>query len=227
MENQSLMHIQKFKRIPNHIGIIPDGNRRWAVNHGLHKHNGYHHGIEPGFMLYDLCVKLGIQELTFYGFTQDNTKRPSEQKHAFSRACVDSVSGLSQKDAQLLVMGDNDSKQFPKELMPYTTRKTFGKGLIKINFLVNYGWEWDLNFGGHTEKIKTNTRIPKDIASADISRIDLILRWGGRRRLSGFLPVQTIYSDFYVIDDMWPDFKKEHFYDALKWYQAQDITLGG
>ncbi|MGB3933258.1 MAG: undecaprenyl diphosphate synthase family protein, partial [bacterium] len=56
---------------------------------------------------------------------------------------------------------------------------------------------------------------------------DLIIRWGGRRRLSGFLPVQSIYADFYVVDAYWPDFKAEHLFDALEWYSKQDITLGG
>jgi undecaprenyl diphosphate synthase len=221
------MNLKKFKRIPTHIGIIPDGNRRWATNNGFRREDGYNHGINPGFQLYDLCLETGIKELTFYGFTQDNTKRPSIQKLAFSKACVDAVSGLSKRDAELLVLGDNSSKQFPEKLTPYTKRKTFGKGLIRINFLVNYGWEWDLNFRNATEKVQTNIRIPTNIASSEISRIDLIIRWGGRRRLSGFLPIQTIYSDFYVIDDMWPDFKAEHFYNALSWYQEQDITLGG
>ena len=65
------------------------------------------------------------------------------------------------------------------------------------------------------------------IHSSEISRIDLIIRWGGRRRLSGFLPVQSVYSDFYVVTEFWPDFKPEHFYNALDWYNDQDITLGG
>jgi undecaprenyl diphosphate synthase len=65
------------------------------------------------------------------------------------------------------------------------------------------------------------------LASADVSRIDLVVRWGGRRRLSGFLPVQSVYADFYVVDDLWPDYKPEHFYAALEWYQTQDVTLGG
>lgn len=65
------------------------------------------------------------------------------------------------------------------------------------------------------------------IKSKDISRVDLIIRWGGRRRLSGFLPVQSIYADFYIIDDLWPDFKPEHFWQALEWYDQQDVTLGG
>ena len=63
--------------------------------------------------------------------------------------------------------------------------------------------------------------------SADVSRIDLIIRWGGRRRLSGFLPVQSVYADMYVIDDYWPDFTPTHVESALAWYSGQDITLGG
>ncbi|HOV70234.1 MAG TPA: undecaprenyl diphosphate synthase family protein, partial [Clostridia bacterium] len=65
-----------FQRLPAHIGIIPDGNRRWAQINGYNKEDGYERGIEPGLLLYKECVKLGIKELTFYGFTQDNTKRP-------------------------------------------------------------------------------------------------------------------------------------------------------
>ncbi len=215
-----------YKRLPQHIGIIPDGNRRWAQNNGMQKEKGYDYGISPGFELYKKCIELGIKEITFYGFTQDNTKRPSIQTKAFQKACVDSVLQLSKCDANLLIVGNTDSPLFPKELLPYTKRASMGKGLINVNFLVNYGWDWDLCHALTDERIKGKD-ISKGIASSDISRIDLILRWGGRRRLSGFLPIQSIYADYYVIDDMWPDYKVDHLYDALDWYQYQDITLGG
>lgn len=217
--------IPKFKRLPRHIGIIPDGNRRWAQSRGLSKEEGYTHGINPGFALYETCIELGIPEVSFYGFTQDNTKRPSAQKQAFQKACIDAVLTLANRDASLLVIGNTDSPQFPKELLPFTTRKTFGRDLIKINFLVNYGWKWDLAHGFINNS--TGTDIHNSIASSDISRIDLIIRWGGRRRLSGFLPVQSIYADFFVIESFWPDFHQDHFFQALKWYEDQDITLGG
>ena len=212
-------------RLPKHIGVIPDGNRRWAVSKGLMKDKGYSLGIDPGLFLFKLCEKEGIEEITYYGFTTDNNKRPVDQRKAFTEACIDSVKLLSKENAELLVIGNTSSPCFPKELLPYTKRQTFGSGGIKVNFLVNYGWEWDLN------SLKSNNdgkkSIIPSIMSTDISRIDLIIRWGGRRRLSGFLPVQSVYSDFYVIDDFWPDFKPQHFYDALYWYNNQDVTLGG
>lgn len=210
----------EYMRIPNHIGIIPDGNRRWAVNKGFTKEKGYNHGLQPGLELYKLCKKMRVEEITYYGFTMDNTKRPSIQTKAFQKACVDSVKMLLKENANLLVIGNSSSPMFPKELLEYTTRRTIGEGGIRVNFLVNYGWQWDL------KNISEND-IYNSVKSNDISRIDLIIRWGGRRRLSGFLPIQSVYSDFYVIEELWPDFKQEHFNEALSWYDKQDITLGG
>ena len=210
---------------PKHIGIIPDGNRRWAENNGLSKEKGYDSGINPGLVLFKICQELGIEEITYYGFTTDNTKRPANQKDAFTKACIDAVKLLSHEDAELLVIGNTESPCFPSELIPFTERKIFGKGGIKVNFLVNYGWEWDLNLSRKTYDKRNNLDLV--LHSKDISRIDLIVRWGGRRRLSGFLPVQSVYSDFYIVNDYWPDFKAQHIYDALDWYSTQDVTLGG
>ena len=213
-------------RIPKHIGVIPDGNRRWALTQGLTKEKGYDCGLNPGIELLNLCKKEGIEEISYYGFTVDNTKRPKFQREAFTKSCVDAVRMLSEEDTSLLVVGNSNSPMFPKELLPFTTRKNVMKGSIKINFLVNYGWEWDLSNINSLPR-KKNTSIYSGLNSSDVSRIDLVIRWGGRRRLSGFLPLQTVYSDFYIIDDYWPDFKEEHFYEALEWYNKQDVTLGG
>ncbi len=220
----------KFRRLPRHVGIIPDGNRRWSVNQGLPKEAGYEKGLDPGLRLYEICLDLGIEELTFYGFTQDNTKRPSVQREAFQKACVDAVRMLSNKDASLFVIGDYSSPLFPPELLAYRKRHTFGADRIRVNFLVNYGWKWDLNHAlSFTNSNNGGPRrnLIEVIASADISRVDLIVRWGGRRRLSGFLPIQSIYADFYVVDEFWPNFEPEQFYQALQWYETQDVTLGG
>ncbi|MDI3534939.1 MAG: undecaprenyl diphosphate synthase [Thermosediminibacterales bacterium] len=224
------MSIPTFRRLPEHIGVIPDGNRRWAEKNGLPKEAGYEKGLEPGIKLYELCLELGIKELTFYGFTQDNTKRPAVQKRAFQKACVEAVKMLSNRDASLLVIGDSSSPVFPPELKPYTKRQTFGRDLIRINFLVNYSWKWDLNSAFkslNTSSKLTQTDLLSSIASSDIPRVDLLIRWGARRRLSGFLPVQSVYTDIYVVDELWPDFKPEQFYEALRWYETQDVTLGG
>jgi undecaprenyl diphosphate synthase len=215
------------KRLPQHVGIIPDGNRRWAQDQGYEKEDGYHFGLQPGLEVYSACLELGIPEITFYGFTVDNTKRPAAQIEAFRAACVEAVAELETRDADLLVVGNTQSVLFPKELLPYTQRTRIGRGRIKVNFLVNYGWSWDLNYSLKNGDVKKTYNIADGIASAEISRIDLIVRWGGGRRLSGFLPIQSVYADFYVVDELWPDFSIDQFREALAWYQDQDVTLGG
>jgi len=130
------------------------------------------------------------------------------QRKAFQKACIDGVEILKHEDASLLVVGDTDSPMFLKKLLPYTKRTTFGSGKIKVNFLVNYGWQWDLNpLFAQPHATLEGENVTTMIRSHDVSRIDLIVRWGGRRRLSGFLPVQSVYSDIYVVDAYWPDFK--------------------
>lgn len=206
-----------MKKNPKHIGIIPDGNRRWAKDHGMNKQDGYEHGLLPGLKLLHKAKENDIDEITYYGFTVDNCKRPAEQFQAFKKACVDAVELLTKEGADLLVIGNNESKCFPQQLLPYTTRTSINGGGIKVNFLVNYGWQWDLS----------HIQVDGKPYSSDISRIDLVIRWGGMRRLSGFLPIQSVYSDFYVVDNYWPDYKDDDFVRALNWYSNQDVTLGG
>ena len=212
-------------RIPKHIGIIPDGNRRWAKRAGLEKQDGYAHGLKPGLDMLKLAKNAGVEEITSYGFTTDHCGRPKEQVEAFSKACVEAIDWITAESVSLLVVGNQESPAFPKALLPYTRRTDFNGGGIRLNFLVNYGWEWDL------AKLKApgsrRMSICRQLESHDISRIDLIIRWGGMRRLSGFLPVQSVYADFYVVDGLWPDFQPEDFSKALEWYQEQDITRGG
>jgi undecaprenyl diphosphate synthase len=200
-------------RFPRHIGFIPDGNRRWAQARGLPKEAGYEFGIEPGLELFDLCKALSVEEVSVYGFTQDNTRRPTPQADAFRSACVRFAQTIDARGASLLVLGEERSPAFPEELRQFRQRSGDG---IKVNFLVNYGWEWDLDGmrdGG--------------LRSGDVSRIDLVVRWGGGRRLSGFLPVQSVYADIFVVDDYWPDFKRSHVESALDWFAKQDRTFGG
>jgi undecaprenyl diphosphate synthase len=91
-----------------------------------------------------------------------------------------------------------------------------GQGM-KVNLLINYGWEWDL------AGLKTEGAI----RSHQIPRMDLVIRWGGGRRLSGLLPVQSVYADIFVVDEYWPDFRPAHLQRAIEWFKDQDQTLGG
>jgi undecaprenyl diphosphate synthase len=204
-----------FARRPRHVGFIPDGNRRWAVARKKPKGAGYAAGIAPGIVLLHQCRSLGIAEVSVYGFTKENVHRPADQVRAFREACEAFAEEAVAAGAGLCVIGDTASSAFPSSLRKYAA--TRAPGDIRVNLLVNYGWQWDLAAAGSDGAL----------ASAAASRIDLVVRWGGRRRLSGFLPVQCAYADIYVLDTLWPDMAPGDFIEALRWYERQDVTRGG
>ena len=169
--------------------------------------------MTAGLNLLSAAKRRGIRELTYYGYTVDNCKRPKEQVAAFSKACVKAAEMILSEDVLLNVIGNNQSPCFPFELLPYTKLEINPNDeRMRVNLLVNYGWEWDMK---------------KGFPSRNVSRIDLVIRWGGMRRLSGFLPIQTVYSDICVLDELWPDYDDSQFDRALEWYRRQDVTLGG
>lgn len=215
-----------FTRLPKHVGLIPDGNRRWARERGLHPALGYAAGMEKGLVMLDELVDSGIEEVSVYGFTTDNTKRPKDQRIGFSDAVKTFIDEAMAREIALKVIGDHTSDVFPEELTPFALNRQ-GSGHLKVNMLVNYGWNWDLQHAVSEGREHPRKPITELLASADVSRIDMVVRWGGMRRLSGFLPVQSVYADFYVVDEFWPDYEIRQFHAALDWYQRQDVTLGG
>lgn len=218
----------EFSRIPRHVGFIPDGNRRWADARGLPRGAGYDPGVEPGLRFLDLCREVRINEVSIYGFTKENVRRPAVQVERFRDACAHFGMRAAEAGAALRVVGDADSPVFPDALRPFAERRSAGD--VRVNLLVNYGWQWDLCSALQHARANGGvaySAVPNALASGEIPRVDLVVRWGGRRRLSGFLPVQCAYADLYVIDTLWPDSRPEEFLAALAWYQEQDTTLGG
>lgn len=219
----------RLSRIPRHVGVIPDGNRRWAQARGMSRGEGYAFGIEPGLRLLEHCRRRGIEEISIYGFTKENVRRPSDQVDAFRQACAEfGLRAVREAGAALLVVGDTRSPVFPDALRPFAERRSEGE--IRVNLLVNYGWQWDLFHAAEHPRERGGTRRSggaKAIGSSGVSRIDLVVRWGGRSRLSGFLPLQCAYADLCWIETLWPDSRLEEFDEALAWYRSQDVTLGG
>ncbi len=214
-------------RIPAHLGIIPDGNRRWAVARGLPKSAGYDHGIEPGKQLFDVVWDLGIREVSTYIFTKENTHRPRNQVEAFKASFVKFIDWVENQDVSILLVGDTSSTVFPEGLEHLTVPAEGRARRRRLNLLVSYSWKWDVGEAVRAHAAGMGSDPLHLIGSRHVSRIDLIIRWGGRSRLSGFLPLQSAYADLFVVDALWPDFEMGHFWDALSWYGGQDVTMGG
>jgi len=203
----------KKMKVPKHIGVIPDGNRRWARAQGFRLKKGYDEGVQRGIKLVEDGFDLGVEEITAYGFTKENAKRTNVQTKAFIAAITELIDYYTENrnGISVSICGDPNSKIFPSKLkelvnIPHTRDK-------KINVLANYGYEWDLS----TTPIQSH-RIP---------RVELLVRWGGRCRLSGFLPLQAAYADIYVVNALWPDASKMDLVSAFQWYAEQDPTMGG
>ena len=97
----------RYARMPSHVGIIPDGNRRWADQRGLPRGEGYRPGVDAALRVFSELERLGISEISVYGFTQENVHRPPEQRKAFQGACVEAVARLSELNAELRTVGDS------------------------------------------------------------------------------------------------------------------------
>ena len=106
-------------------------------------------------------------------------------------------------------------------------KSTLADGHLRVNLLVNYSWQWDVAAGRAAGSRGPAWAEGLPLATAEVPRVELVVRWGGRHRLSGFLPLQSAYADLYVIDTLWPDMEGEQFVGALEWYGMQDVTLGG
>jgi undecaprenyl diphosphate synthase len=173
-----------------------------------------------------MCRELGIEELSVYGFTRENVRRPRKQVTAFQLACSEIARRAVDAGAALLVLGDTRSAAFPSVLRGFVKQRTPGQ--IKLNLMVNYSWRWDLSQVVRPRGVRLAPGgLHGALGSAEVPRVDLVIRWGGRRRLSGFLPVQCAYADLYVCDTLWPDVMAEELLQALDWYQHQDVTMGG
>ncbi|MDQ3232840.1 MAG: undecaprenyl diphosphate synthase family protein [Pseudobdellovibrionaceae bacterium] len=210
-------------RTPRHLAVILSTQDLKIVQPEISEDESHSSEISIMLDFYELALKFGIHELTFYN--------PLARSHAtvkrrfYAHACVDVIKKLAQRDASILVAGNSESTTFPRELKPYVDRHTHGRDLVRVNLLVDYEWTWDLNYAiAHPMVAGTKGKEKPSIGSEHISGIDLILRWGTRHRPRGMLPLQTIHSEVYVVDDVWPRFSEQHFIAALDWYQQHQAS---
>ncbi len=231
------------REIPKHIGIIMDGNGRWAKKKLLPRVLGHRRGAEALDRLLKAADGMGVEHITVYAFSTENWKRAEDEvkglmnlmreyirdyirDNATSRLKIDSVGDLSvldediQRDIKLL-------KEISKD-----------KPGINLHIAINYGGRDELKRAVFeiAKKVKAGQLEPEDITedtisanldSAGVPDPELIIRTSGEYRLSNFLPWQSAYSEFYFTDKLWPDFNIDDFKAAIESYQNRDRRFGG
>jgi undecaprenyl diphosphate synthase len=231
------------ERLPKHIAIIMDGNGRWAKRKGLPRTLGHRAGVESLRDIVTTAVNMNLKVLTTYAFSTENWKRPTDEVNLlmrlFSEYLDSEIAELHQKNVQIRFIGKVDGlaielQRKVEKAQEYTKKNT---GMV-FNLAVNYGGRAEIVRSVQIigEKIARGEMLPQEISensisenlyTADLPDPDLVIRPSGDFRISNFLLWQSAYAEFWFTDIKWPDFKPEHFIQAIADYQKRERRFGG
>jgi len=225
---------------PNHLGVIVDGNRRWATARGLQPWEGHKYGAENIEKFLKWCAELKIPQVSIYTLSTENLNRPKRELDElfklFKKFLVKWLESDELDKYEIRVKFLGDFRKLPDDvvkLMKRIMKKTLKYDKLVFNFLVAYGSKFELTqaFRKVAEKIVKSGRIritQKDIEENLLvqSPVDLIIRTGGMSRLSNFLLWQSDYAEIYVTNTLWPDFSKAELIKAIKWFNGIQRNFG-
>ena len=243
MEKENL---PQFSVLPRHVGIIMDGNGRWAQQRGLPRYKGHIEGAKTFRKIGEFAGNLGIECLTFYAFSTENWKRPPEEVAAIMDLFREYLRELDERKAEneekgIKVNFIGDRTGIPKDIlkmMGYSERITRKKDHVILNIAINYGGRQEIlhsvqEIAKEVEKGKlksseiTEDMISDHLYTGGLPDPDLIIRPSGEYRLSNFLLWQSAYSEFWYSDILWPDFTEEDFTAALHEFEKRNRRFGG
>ena len=227
--------------LPEHIGIIMDGNGRWAKKRGLPRNAGHKKGAEVFENISRCCRDLGIKYLTVYAFSTENWKRPKEEVEGIMNLMRSYLKGMAKaKNEHIAVRFIGDREPFDEDLlklMEEAESADVGEVITTVQIALNYGGRDEIvhSVKEIAKKIASGELLPDDITEEIISsnlysktpECDLIIRPSGEERLSNFLLWESAYSEFVFMDVLWPDFTKEHLEKALEEYSKRNRRFGG
>jgi len=228
--------------LPRHVAVIMDGNGRWAKKRGLPRLEGHRVGRESVRTIVRTCAKLGIPYLTLYTFSLENWQRAIEEVDGLMAFLEDVLETeyleLNENGVQLRVIGRTD-------MLPESTRKILGKTVEKLKANSRLVLTLAISYGGRAEIVDAARGIAKDVRGKrlDVDAIteelfkrylydpnlpdpDFLVRTSGEMRISNFLLWQIAYSEVYVTDVLWPDFREQELIDSIHAYQKRERRFG-
>lgn len=232
---QSELSLISQGEIPQHVGIIMDGCRRWAFARNLHPVEGYLGVAEALRNAIVEAVRIGIHYITFYAFSTENWQRSSEEVSALMRfshwlwpATV--IDTLKQVNAKPMVMGNvKDPRLIDEEFAPLRKIKTVKENIV-VTFAVNYGARMELTSAAERAARELGHGTIQDLRAymycSELPDLDLIIRTSGEMRLSNFMLWHASYAELIFTDTLWPDFTGIHLASAVREYQVRDRRAG-
>lgn len=232
-----------YNNLPNHIGLIMDGNGRWAKKHHLPRAAGHRAGANTLRSVTRYCNKIGISYLTVYAFSTENWKRSKEEVDALMELLTEYLKNAEEliggENARIRVIGDTSAlSPTLQELIAKVENDNKDHTGMTVNIALNYGGREEIvsaakQFAADVQKgIKNPADLtPQEFGSylytADSPDPDLIIRTSGEMRLSNFLLWQSAYSEFWFTKTLWPDFGKKEILAAILNYQKRNRRFGG
>ena len=224
------------KSLPRHIGIIMDGNGRWAKKRGLPRLVGHKEGAETFRRIAEHLLDLNIEVATFYAFSTENWKRPKDEvDHIFGLLndyLEDFIKSNKEKKLRLSFIGDRTPFSSKiRDLMERAEKETAAYSNC-INLALNYGSRDELLRAFQLLAAEGKTAIDhEDLAgklyTAGQPDVDLLIRTGGEKRLSNFLLYQAAYAELYFTDKLWPDMSNDDIDDAIEFFATRERRFGG
>lgn len=227
---------QEFDVLPKHIGIIMDGNGRWAKKRALPRSAGHKAGANVFRTISKECERLGIEYVTFYAFSTENWKRPKEEVDAlmslFMDYLLEAKSDMTQAgNSRIKFIGEREGiSQELLDLMDEAEEETASHTGTTVYLAINYGGRQEIVSAVNKLISEGKTNITEDDISNEIYTVpdcDLIIRPSGEQRLSNFLLWQAAYSEFWYSDVLWPDFKISDLHKALREFEKRNRRFGG
>jgi len=225
--------------IPHHIAIIMDGNRRWARARGLPDIKGHEAGADTLEKIVEEAEKMGVKTITVYALSTENIKERAKREvlglfNLMRIGYHNKLKKMMQKGVKVTILGELEGLPQTITAVIDQIKKTYIKSeAIKLNIALNYGGKRELleaikdvvKAGVNIDKIN-ETIIEKHLYTNGQPDPELVIRTGGRVRLSNFLLWQTAYSELYFTKVLWPDFNEKELKKAIQWYQAQKRNFG-
>ena len=228
--------------IPRHIACIMDGNGRWAQRRDQHRSLGHYEGVSSVREVTETCVHVGVEYLTLYTFSTENWNRPAFEVNALMELLIRTIEKeretLMKNNVRLETIGDlSQLPQACREALNETKAVTAGNDTMTLTLALSYSGRWEI-----LEAVRKIARAVKEgrldpdavdealfashLDTAGMPDPDLIVRTGGEYRLSNFLLWQSAYTELYITDCYWPDFRNDELYSAIRTYQDRDRRFG-
>lgn len=231
-----------FNNLPRHIAVIMDGNGRWAKKKGAMRIFGHRNAVQAVKDVTECCGELGIKYLTLYAFSTENWSRPKEEVDGLMELLVNTlkqeIGTLMENQVKLMTIGD--VTHLPQECqnnLAWAINETKNNSGLTLNLALSYSGRWeileavkaiikDVKEGKLQEDAINEKAFENYLQTSGIPDPELLIRTSGELRVSNFLLWQIAYTELFITPTLWPDFRKEHLYEAIWSYQQRERRFG-